>query len=256
MFPGVYRSTLIAPFLRQTALAAVLWAGDNAVASHSTAARLYGFDTPHERLHVWVPPTRAPKSPLVVVHRGVVARSDQRVRDRVPLTSPARTLVDLARVLDEESLEAALEDFLHRGLTTPLAISRCVEARGGTGRAGSNRLRVLLANRGDKALEYKLEVKLWRLFHKASLRPVRQFEVRCGGQRYRLDFAWPILKVAVEGQGFAVHGGRLAHIRDSRRLADLVGAGWRVVPVTWEDVTRDPKRVIARVRSTLLEAAA
>lgn len=256
VLPGVYRSTLIAPFLQQTALAAVLWAATDAVASHATAARLYGFDAPHDNPHIWVPPTRSPKSPLVVVHRGVVERNDRRVRDRVPLTSPARTLVDLAGVLDEESLEAVVEDFFHRGVTTPLAVQRCLDANGGTGRPGSRLLRDLLADRDQAPLELKLEQKIWRLLRAVGLRPVRQFDVRCAGQRYRLDFAWPILKVAVEGHGFAAHGGRLAHIRDNRRLGDLVSAGWRVVPVTWEDCTQDPGGMIEKVRGALLEAAA
>ncbi len=256
VLPGVYRSTLIAPSLPQQALSAVLWAGDGAVASHYTALQFYGSEVLHGIPHVWVDPSRRPRSDRVVVHRGVVERNDRRIRDRVPLTSPARTVVDSAGMLDDETLEAVVEDFFHRGVTTPLAVHRCLDATGGTGRPGSHLLRALLADRGDRSLEFKLEVKLWRLLRKSGLRPVRQFEVRCGNKTYRLDFAWPILKVAIEGQGFAAHGGRLAHIRDNRRLADLVGAGWRVVPVTWEDVTRDPQRVIVRVRSTLLEAAA
>ncbi len=234
----------------------MLWAGADAVASHATAARLYGFDGPHERPHIWVPPTRSPKSPFVAVHRGEIARNDRRFRDRVPVTSPARTLVDLASVLDDESLEAAAEDFFHRGVTTPLSVQRCLHATGGTGRAGSRLLGDLLADRDQAPLERKLEVKIWRLLRKSGLRPVRQFHVRCGAKKYRLDFAWPVLKVAVEGHGFAAHGGRLAHVRDSRRLADLVGAGWRVVPVSWEDCTQYPDEVIRKIRGALLEAVA
>jgi very-short-patch-repair endonuclease len=251
----VYRSTLIAPFLQQTALGAVLWAGDAAVASHFTAARLYGSEVPHANPHIWVPPERSPKSPRVVVHRGEIARNDRRIRDRVPVTSPARTLVDLAGMLDEESFEAVVEDFFHRGVTTPLAVQRCLDGSGGTGRPGSRLLRALLADRDEAPLERKLEVKLWRLLRKAGLRPVRQFEVRCGQNTYRLDFAWPILKVAVEGEGFAAHGGRLAHVRDNRRLAELVAVGWRVVPVTWEECTQAPAAVIDTVRRALLQAA-
>lgn len=256
VLPRVYRSTLVAPSLREAALGAVLWAGEGAVASHTTAARILGAQVPGGKPHLWVPSGRGVRSGLVIVHRGEVAKNDHRIRDGVPVTSPARTLVDVASTLDDESLEAVFEDFLHRGLTTPLAVTRCLDAVGGTGRAGSRLLRALLSGRDTSPLESRLEVKLWRLLRKAGLRPVPQYEVRCGVAKYRLDFAFPVLKVAVEGQGFAAHGGRLAHVRDSRRLADLVGAGWRVVPVTWEDVTREPGQVIDRVRSTLLEAAA
>lgn len=255
VLPRVYRSTLVAPFLQQTALAAVLWVGDDAVASHFTAVRLHGFDLPHDKAHVWVPPERSPKSPDVVVHRGVVVRNDRRIRDRVPVTSPARTLVDLAGSLDDEALEAAMEDFLHRGLTTPMAIGRCLDTVGGTGRAGSCRLRALFADRGDVALESRLEVKLWRLLRRAGLRPVRQYEVRCANKKYRLDFAWPALKVGLEGEGFAAHGGRPAFRPNRRRLADLGAVGWRVIPVTWEECTQAPGHVIETIRSALLRAA-
>lgn len=234
----------------------MLWAGDGAVASHATAALLYNHELPHDKPHIWVPPTRRPRSDSVVVHRGEIARNDRRFRDRVPVTSPARTLVDVAGVLDDEALEAVAEDFFHRGVTTPHAVQRCLDATGGTGRAGSRLLGDLLADRDQAPLERKLEVKLWRLLRKSGLRPVRQFDVRCGDKKYRLDFAWPILKVAVEGEGFAAHGGRLAHVRDKRRLADLVGAGWRVVPVTWEDCTQCPGGVIEKVRGSLRAAAA
>jgi very-short-patch-repair endonuclease len=84
---------------------------------------------------------------------------------------------------------------------------------------------------------------------------VRQFEVRCGDRRYRLDFAWPVLKVAVEAEGFAAHGGRQPFVPDRRRLADLVVGGWMVIPVTWEDCVREPGRVIERVRAALRRVA-
>jgi very-short-patch-repair endonuclease len=255
VLPRVYRSTLVPASLYETGLAAVLWAGDGAVASHVTAARIFGADLPEGNAHIWVPPGRNPKSRLVVVHRGEVVRNDRRIRERVSVTSPARTLVDLAGLVDDETLEAVAEDFFHRGVTTPLAVQRCLDNAGGTGRPGSHHLRALLADRDEAPLERKLEQKIWRLLRKAGLRPVRQHGVRCGTKKYRLDFAWPIVKVAVEGQGFAAHGGRLAHARDNRRLADLVAAGWRVIPVTWESASHDPHGVVERVRSALVAAA-
>jgi very-short-patch-repair endonuclease len=241
--------------LHEGGLAAVLWAGEGAVASHVTAARIFGAGLRSEKPHIWISSDRHPRSNLVIVHRGEIARNDRRMRDGVPITSPARTLVDLATMLDEESLESVVEDFFHRGVTTPLAVQRCLDATGGTGRVGSHLLRALLADRDEAPLERKLEVKLWRMLRKAGMRPVRQYEVRCGTNMYRLDFAWPILKVAVEGEGFAAHGGRLAHVRDNRRLADLVAVGWRVLPVTWEECTQAPDAVIERVRGALLRAA-
>ena len=178
------------------------------------------------------------------------------MRAGVPLTSLARTLVDLAGTLSDESLEAAVEDTLHRGLTTSFAILRCLDAVGGKGRVGSRRLRELLDARGDATLESRLEVKVWRLLRGAGLRPLRQYEVRCGDRTYRLDFAWPKLKVAIEADGYAAHGGtRLKFVADRRRAADLASAKWTVIPVTWEDCAEQAGVVVQRVRAALLHAA-
>jgi very-short-patch-repair endonuclease len=159
-------------------------------------------------------------------------------------------------MLESEQLESVMEGFFQRGLTTPLAVGRSLDRSGRTGRPGSHRLRRLLEDRDQAPLEYKLEVKIWRLLRGAGLRPVRQHWVTIDDQRYRLDFAFPVLKVAVEGHGFGAHGGRIAHVRDSRRLADLAGAGWSVIPVTWEAATQDPARVVENVCAALVEAAA
>jgi very-short-patch-repair endonuclease len=101
-----------------------------------------------------------------------------------------------------------------------------------------------------------LEVKVWRLLRNAGLRPVRQYEVRCGGRTYRLDFAWPKLKVAVEAEGFSAHGGtRIRFVADRRRTADLAAEEWAVIPVTWDECTGNPEGVVRRVRASLVHAA-
>ena len=81
--------------------------------------------------------------------------------------------------------------------------------------------------------------------------PVRQHWVRVDGQPYRLDFAWPDQLVAVEADGYDTHGGRVAFVRDHRRMSALAAAGWRVLPVTWEQVTRSPATVVREVRRAL-----
>jgi very-short-patch-repair endonuclease len=257
VLPKVYRSPLVPASAAQQALRAVLWAGDGVVASHHTAARLWRLDVDGTTADpsVWVPSARAPRNPNVVVHRGDIADIDRRLVDGVPVTSPARTLIDLASRLEGEPLEAAVEDALRRGLTTQSMLERRLAAVGGKGRPGAEHLRRILAARDDAPLESRLEVRVWRLLRSAGLRPVRQFEVRCEGQAYRLDFAWPVLKVAVEADGYRAHGGRIAHVGDRRRLADLGGMGWVIIPVTWEECLQHPGVVVQRVRSALLDAA-
>jgi very-short-patch-repair endonuclease len=80
---------------------------------------------------------------------------------------------------------------------------------------------------------------------------VRQFVV----EPYRLDFAWTDLWFAVECEGFEIHGNRLAWKRDRRRVAALERAGWRIMVVTWDDVTRHPAETLERVALALHRAA-
>ena len=104
----------------------------------------------------------------------------------------------------------------------------------------------------DPALESKLEARFSRLLLKAGFpRPERQHWVSLGARRYRLDFAWPDRRVAVECDGFSAHGGRLSFIADRRRLADLASHGWTVIPVTWEECTWNPGAVVESVRRAL-----
>ena len=256
VYPRVYRSTLVPTSVRQSALAAVLWAGPTAIASHATAAELLGIEgAPAGNVELWVPGGSSARAVGLVVHRGTVDAVDRRMRDGIPITSPARTLIDLASCLDRETLEAAVEDVLHRGMTTPAMIERRLDALGGKGRAGAGRLRAVLRTRGSAALESRLEVKLWAIVRTIVPRPVRQYEVRIESRKYRLDVAWPVLKVAVEADGYVVHGTRRAFVRDRRRLADLVAAGWAVILATWEDCVDDPDALVRRIHAVMRHAA-
>jgi very-short-patch-repair endonuclease len=234
-------------------LAATLWAGAGALLSHASAGALWGLTGLRaERAELWVPPTRRVRSGQVVVHRGDVHPRERRMVDGLPVTSVARTLVDLAGRLDDESLDAAIDDVLSRGLTTIGALRRAARVASEAKRPGAALLSRLLDSFGDgRAAESRLETKVRRLLHEAGLSPVRQYEVVLNGRRYRLDFAWPDLGIAVECDGFSAHGGRIAFERDRRRWADLTAAGVLVVPVTWRQATQHPTEFLERVRAAL-----
>ena len=140
------------------------------------------------------------------------------------------------------------------GLTSPKALEHRAAELCGRGRPGSAPVRRLLAalRPGDRALESRLEVKLARLLRKCALpAPVRQHRVG----RYRLDFAWPSIRVACECDGFEHHGARLAWKRDRVRLAAIEAADWRVVQVTWNDVVSAPGQTSERLQLAMQRAA-
>lgn len=257
VLPGVYRDAMHPSSTPQLAFAGALWAGPPGVASHVAAGAVMALDgVVLGRPHVWVPAARSARSDLVVVHRGEVEPVDRRMIGPVPVTSPARTLIDLAGLLDDEDLAAALEDAIHRGLTTPQAIERRLRVLGGKGRPGSKRLRDILDDRGSSAAAAsRLEVRIWRTLRSAGLRPVRQQPVRVGERTYRVDCAFPQWRLAVEGIGDRFHRSPLQRRRDQQRLADLASVAWRVIPVTWHDITEMPDRVVAQVVRALADAA-
>jgi very-short-patch-repair endonuclease len=248
---GVYRDTLVTSTPQQAALGALLWAGPDSFVCFHAAGWFWALDgVVAPRVQLWVP--RNLRSPKVIVHRGEVAPADRRMIGPIRLTSPARTLIDLAAVLDDEDLNAVVEDAIHRGLTTAPAIGRRLDALGGKGRPGSGRLREILEDRGNqRAAASRLEVKIWRVLRAHGLTPVRQHPVRCGGTTYWVDCAFPQWRVSVEGFGDKFHRGARDRKRELRRLGDLASVQWRVVPVTWDEICDAPEDVVARIVGSL-----
>jgi very-short-patch-repair endonuclease len=253
--PGVYRITGAATSIRQSFMAATLWAGDGSLLSHGPAARCWGIEGVRMgRVEVWVPSSCRKQSDAVVLHRGLrLDRADRAVLEGIPITTPTRTLIDIAGRLEDERLLTAMELAFRNGLTTPDRLSARLAALRRSGRAGSGRLEALLDSRalGAGAMESRLEARFWRLLLRSSVpTPVRQQWVVVENRRYRLDFAWPDRRVAVECDGWSAHG-RDRFEQDERRRADLASVGWLVLPVTWKQVVEQPNAVIARLRRCL-----
>jgi very-short-patch-repair endonuclease len=237
-------------------MAAVLWAGHSSAISHTTAARLLRISTASDdKMHLIVPKTAGVRNAeLMLHHSSTLARVDRVHVDGIRCTSATRSIIDCAPMMDDESLEAMFEQARRMSLTSANALRQRAEHLCGSGRSGSSRVRRLLAvqNPNERALESRLEVKLARLLRKSSLpTPQRQFPV--GG--FRLDFAWPSARIACECDGFEHHGARLAWKRDRRRLAAIEAEHWRIVQVTWADVTEQPEQTLERLSFALREAA-
>jgi very-short-patch-repair endonuclease len=253
--PRVYRFRGSARTKTQGLWAASLWGGPGAVLSHETAAVLWRLRDSAAAVELSLASGRASRAHGIVLHRTTeMPDVDRRVVDGLAVTSPARTLIDLAPRLDDEGLEVMFERARHRGLLSVDDLDRRVAALGGAGRPGSTRLRRLLALQqpGDAALESPLEVKVWRLLRRSTMPlPVRQHWVATARGNYRLDLAWPDRHVAIECDGWDAHGGRVAWKRDRRRLGAVGAMGWRLIPVTWDDVTREPRETLALIEQLL-----
>lgn len=254
----VYRGIFVLPGFaacwEQSVLAACLRGGAGTVASHSTAGALMGLDRcGREITHVWSPHHWS--SPEVKVHRTrTLPACDCTLVGAIPITEASRTLLDLGAVCDEETVEAALECALRRGLTSIPRLRWRLEKVGGRGRPGSAVLRRLLDLRDPKArpAESVLEVNFLRGIRRAQLpSPVRQFRVETANGRRFLDFAWPRAHLAVEVGGRRFHSGPAAAQRDSRRHNELTSLGWRVLYFTWDDIEHRMDYVIECIEKEL-----
>lgn len=254
--PRVLRVVGSAETPHQRATAAVLDASDGAVALASALAL---WDVPGWKLTpVHVITGRRPHrgSPhLGIVHSTLrLDPSHVTVVDHVPVTTPARTLLDLSLRLRAPKLEDLCDDLLRRrvmSLQSFHAVVAGLPELGGP--AGWLVLRRLAAARpeGYRPTGSKLERRFEEILERAGEAPFER-QVDLGddeGWIGRVDFADRRLKVIVEVQGETFHSSLSDRRRDAERFRRLRAAGWIVVEVTEDEIFRTPELVLDRVRS-------
>jgi very-short-patch-repair endonuclease len=174
------------------------------------------------------------RSAGITAHIGRLDKVDVTHLGAIPLTRPERTLIDLASILSRETLEGTLDEFLRRELVRLPRLDRRLAGLGG--RAGVRHLRQLVEDRRGTAIsESEFETRLLRALREEGLpTPVSQYEVRTGKRLIaRVDFAYPHVKLAIEAYGRRHHSAWSDQEHDLARQNDLIGAGWRVIVVTW-----------------------
>jgi very-short-patch-repair endonuclease len=253
--PGVAALEGAPPTAEQFILAAVL-SLPGAVASHRSAAFLWGaeLDGAHP-VDVIAPRSVGARRVGVTIHRPRPHPPVRAIiRNGVNATTPVRTLLELGAVASIDVVEHVYEQFLVAGVVTSAAAHAALERHGGRGHAGAGTMRAVLErwHLGDRPPDSVLETALARLLLRYGLpEPSFQHEVHGPGFRYRLDFAYPEVKVAMEVDGWRYHAGRDVFETDRQRDAILQSAGWIVLRFTWLQVKRRPGWVAERVAATL-----
>ena len=249
--PAVYRHGSVPDSWMQQLWAAQLWAGQTSVLSHESAGALWGLDgCPAGRVVVLT--TRSLKSCKegVTVHRVTNLPSHHiTVREGLRVTTPARTLLDLAAVLSEAALEEALDCALRRGSTSLRRLEAEMGSHIGFGRRGRATLKRLMRERSpDYAPTHSvLETRFRRLLKRHGFPPPGQQHVvhRLNGAFAFVDFIYPHLGLVIEVDGFDFHSGRGNWQSDLSRQNDLVVGGARVLRFTWRDL-HDREAVVVR----------
>lgn len=214
------------------ALSAALLTTDG-VASHRAAAGLFGFPgVKPGAVEVTVFDSVTPRLRGVTAHRSsVLVADDITVASGLAVTSPARTLVDLAGCADLHTtlLARMIDDCSMRRLCRPSDVDECL-ARCET-RRGRRRLLTLLDQRvrTDSHLEAQW---LRRLRQEGLAPPAVGYQLVVDGRVMVLDFAWPEDCVGIEVDGWRPHASRGAFDRDRLRDLAAVRVGWTILRVT------------------------
>jgi very-short-patch-repair endonuclease len=225
---------------------ALLACGRRSAISHHAAGGVWKLAAPDpERVDVTVAAGHRRSRAGLVVHHAQLGRGDVRLVGRLHVTSPARTLRDLASVLSERDLEHAVNEAQVLGLVRPHDLHSLLAE--GTRPRGAVKLRALLTDLPQVTWS-ELERRMRVLIDRVGLpRPRTQARVL----RYTVDFLWPAERVVVEVDGFGPHGTRMRFEDDRARDAALVAAGYRVLRFTWRQLDHEPELVAARLAVVL-----
>jgi very-short-patch-repair endonuclease len=245
---GVYRVGHRAPSAESRYLAAVLACGEGALLSGLAAAHLLG-------LIKGSAPTAEVTAPTERRVQGVKTRrvrrtdADAGVRCRgVPVAPVARTLVDIAGRLDEESLKRACHEAGVRYRTTPAEVAALLDRRPKS--RGARQLRRILEGESPITLS-RLESRFLTRLRAAGL-PLPRTNRHAGGRR--VDCRWPAQRLTVELDGYRYHSSRYAWEQDRRREREAYARGDNFRRYTYDDVFVRPALMLRELRS-LLSAA-
>jgi very-short-patch-repair endonuclease len=240
------------PTLSAKARAAAFAVGDGAAISHRAAAVIWALVpvTAEPELHVTVAGRNPGVKPGIHVHRvAELPPNEVATKDGIPLTTPARTICDLAASEPLRDVESALAEARIHRLATDRQIKAVIQ-RAPT-RPGAPIIRSLLEAEDDSGYtRSKAERRLRDLIHQAALERPLFNEPVLG---YVVDAVWPSQRLIVEVDGYTYHGHRAAFERDRRRDQQLIAAGYRVIRITWIQLRDRPIETIASIVKALAQ---
>ncbi len=246
-YPGVYRLGHEAPSMDASYLAAVRACGDGALLIGRAAAHLLGLTRgPAPPPEVTTPTERCVEGVVTRRARGGIDARDATTWRRIPVTTVARTLVDLAAVLSEDDLARACHEAGVRYRTTPRDVEAVLARRPNS--RGATKLRRIL--RGDVHVTLStLERRFLALLREADL-PLPVTNRPAGGRR--VDCRWAPQRLTVELDSYRYHSSRHAWEQDRRREREARARGDEFRRYTYGDVFEAPALTLRELNGLLL----
>ena len=236
-------------------MAAVLAAGEGAMLSHRSAARLWGvMPMASEWVDVTCPPSRVVQRKGIVGHVSAIADDEQAVVDSIPATSVFRTIFDLAAVVELRELERALHEAEVQGLRDRVSLPMLLERY--PRRRGARNLRAVLGS--DEPVGWTrndFEEAFLALIDAYGLpRPRMNADLSLRGRFFEVDALWEEQRVALELDSRGVHGTPKRFESDRQRDRILVAEGWRTMRITWLQLQEEPGAIVEDLRLALASA--
>lgn len=251
LYTGIYQ---VGPTRARLAreMAALLACGPEAVLCSRTAGILWELLRGRRQpsvVHVCVDRDRRVLRRGIRTYRIGCPPADEMTRHRgLRVSTPARTLLDMARTVRDRTLEQAVAAADRQGLADEADVRRLLERH--RGRRGVRRLRGLLDRRGGAAFtRSEAEARLLDLIRRAKL-PPPETNVMIDG--VEVDFFWPKERFVAEMDGFGHHASRASFEWDRERDAGLTALGVKVHRVTWRQLASEPEAVLVRLAQALV----
>ena len=257
---GLYAPPELAQDLRRhesgdhflAAYAAVAALGHGTAVSHRTAAHLHGLDLltgPGADVTLTRAPGRGSRSakPGVHLHVARLPPDDVGYVFGLPITTVARTVVDLARVTAFREGLVTADSALHQHLTTKKELRAVLAERPGV---RGCRMAAEVVEFADALAESPLESIARAVFRDQGL-PPPALQVRIGGDKFigRVDFFWERYRTIVEVDGAVKYVDPYRARAQLRRDKQLREAGYEVVHFDWREITSEPDAVVASIRA-------
>lgn len=232
-------------------MAAVLAGGEGTVLSHRSAARFWRLLPPATELVEVTSAGRRVRRDGIVGHRGDLREDERLIEEGIPVTSPFRTIFDLAAAASRREVERALHEAEVRQLTDRVSLPMLLERY--PGRRGTRVLRELLGSGepvGITRNEFE-EAFLALIDSYGFPRPRMNAALALRGRFFEVDALWEAHRFLVELDSRGVHGTKKRFESDRLRDRILVAESYRTMHVTWLQLRDEPDEIAADLRLAL-----